>query len=200
MSHEQCITDLLGIQGWEVVQDGIEIEKNAVFVRIQRKAGTPFEFAKCGTRYLFCHEKSRPQVVRDFPIWGRKCYLIFGEVRVACDHCGVHVERLSWIDPHQRQTLHYEKYEARLYEILPVLYVASWEGLDKNTVYRVLSARVRRPKYFSSNWYCAGPRISGNGLSRLRSSGLESSRASSFRERSGGPGSSPEEPSGSRTD
>jgi transposase len=137
MSQREVITDLMGIQGWEVEPDGIKIDRGVVFVRIRRKPGTFFKCAECGSQYLFCQEKSRLRVVRDFPIWGRKCYLVFGEARVNCDRCGVHVEGLDWLDPHQRQTLRYEKYAANLCDILPVLDVAELEDLDKNTVYRI---------------------------------------------------------------
>jgi transposase len=75
--------------------------------------------------------------IRDFPVCGRRCYLEVTPTRVACPHCGIHVEDLGWVEAHQQCTLRYERYVARLCQILPALDVAELEGLDKNTVYRI---------------------------------------------------------------
>ncbi len=53
MSQRNTITDLLGIQGWEIEKDGIKIEDEKVFLRIGRKPGTLFRCSVCGERYLF---------------------------------------------------------------------------------------------------------------------------------------------------
>jgi len=137
MSHSKIITDLLGMQGWEIEKNGIEIEDDKVLVRIKRKAGIPFRCGECGDQYLFAYDCAQERIVRDFPIWGRQSWLIFREYRVNCVRCGVHVEKLDWLDKGQHQTLRYERYVAHLCDLLPVLDVAELEGLDKGTVYRL---------------------------------------------------------------
>lgn len=137
MSQKKIITDLLGIQGWEIEKDGVKIEEEKVFLRIKRKPGIPFRCGECGNQYLFAYDCAQERMVRDFPVWGRKSWLIFKEYRVKCASCGVHVEKLDWLDKGQHQTLRYERYVAHLCDLLPVLDVAELEGLDKGTVYRI---------------------------------------------------------------
>jgi transposase len=137
MSHRQIITDLLGLQGWEVVDNGIRLEGDSVVVSIRRRPGSGYRCRGCGQMFLFCHDHLETRRVRDFPVWGRRCYLEFTEARVHCPQCGVLVEALDWLDAQQRQTLRYERYVARLCDILPALDVAELDGLDKGTVYRI---------------------------------------------------------------
>ncbi len=137
MSPEQIISDMLGLQGWEIVEHGVSIEADRVVVSIERCGGTGYQCSRCGQRFLYAYDQLAPRVVRDFSVWGRASYLRFRPARVGCGKCGVHVEGLEWIDPDQHQTLRYERYIATLCHILPALDVAEHEGLDKNTVYRI---------------------------------------------------------------
>jgi transposase len=135
MSQEELITTLLGIPGWKVGQ--VHFVDEEVVVSIERVEGAGYRCRGCGGTFLFCYDHEAARRIRDFPIWGRRCYLEFSPARVGCSRCGVLVEALDWIEPNQRQTLRYEKYVARLCDILPVLDVAELESLDKGTVYRL---------------------------------------------------------------
>lgn len=137
MSREPLFTDLLGIQGWGVVSGGIRIEADgSVTVRIsRRRAG--YRCGQCGTGLLFSYDRQGARRIRDFPIWGRRCYLVVEMVRVDCPRCGVVIEGLEWVERYARQTIRYEKYVARLCDLLPVSDVADWEGLGKDAVYRM---------------------------------------------------------------
>jgi transposase len=136
MSHLQIVTDLLGLQGWQVLPHGIRIEDATVYVALQRQPGQGCQCARCGQQALPAYDHTQRQV-RDFPLWGRRCFLRFEEARVECPTCGIATEKLHWLEPHQRQTVRYERYIARLCQLLPVLDVAELEGLDKGTVYRL---------------------------------------------------------------
>lgn len=137
MSQVQGITDLLGLQGWEVVENGVSIEEDCVVIAIARRAGTGYRCAGCGQGFLFAYDHMASRRIRDFPVCGRRCYLEITPARVACPQCGIHLEALDWVEAHQRCTLRYERYVAALCGMLPALDVAKLEGLDKNTVYRV---------------------------------------------------------------
>ena len=137
MSQRQNITDLLGIQGWEVEPGGVTLEGEAVVVKIRPVAGSGYRCGGCGEGILFAYDHLPERRVRDFPVWGRRCYLAMRRARVACSRCGVTMQRLEWLEDQQRQTLRYERYVAHLCDLLPVLDVAELEGLDKNTVYRL---------------------------------------------------------------
>lgn len=88
-------------------------------------------------QYLWPHDGPTRRVVRDFPVWGRRTFVVFDEYRVRCDKCGTLVEGMDWIEPCQRQTVRFERYLAELCNILPVMDVVDLEGLDRNTVYRL---------------------------------------------------------------
>jgi transposase len=135
MARSKVCTDLLGIQGWEVT--AVEIEDTDVVVSVRRKAGTGIVCSGCGQPTLFVHDHHAERRVRDFPAWGRRCFLSVRVARVDCPSCGVVTERLDWLEKGCRRTIRYEKYVARLCDYMPVLDVAEIEGLDKNTVYRI---------------------------------------------------------------
>lgn len=137
MSRRDYVTDLLGIQGWEVEPGGVNICEGEVVVRIRRGEGSGYFCGSCGEGMLFAYDHLAERRVRDFSVWGKACYLQFRRARVDCPRCGVCAERLTWIDDQQRQTLRYERYVAHLCDLLPALDVAELEGLDKNTVYRL---------------------------------------------------------------
>jgi transposase len=137
MSRKHIVTDLLGIQGWEVEPEGVRIEGEAVWISIRRQSGHGYRCRGCGGVYMWPHDGPWRRTVRDFPVWGRRTFLEFDEYRVRCEACGTHVEALEWGEPCQRQTLRYERYVAGLCDILPVMDVVDLEGLDKNTVYRL---------------------------------------------------------------
>ena len=137
MSQGQLITRLLGLQGWEVLEEGISLEEEEIVVPVVRSEGTRYRCGECGQGFLWAYDHLAPRRVRDFPVWGRRCYVEFTPARVACPTCGVHVEGLQWLEGRERQTLRYERYVAMLCALMPALDVAALEGLDKNTVYRI---------------------------------------------------------------
>jgi len=137
MSRLQLITRLLGLQGWEVARVAIRTKRREVIVTIRRAAGTGYQCRGCNQLFFACYDQLPGRLVRDFPVWGRRCYLKFTPVRVSCPKCGVGIEKLDWVAPFQHQTLRYERYIAALCSILPVLDVAESEGLNKGTVYRI---------------------------------------------------------------
>jgi len=135
MPHVQHIDALLGLQGWEVLEFRIEGEE--VTLDIVRGEGTGYRCSGCGQSFLWAYDHGRERRVRDFPVWGRRCWLSFTPARVACPDCGVHVESLDWIERSARQTLRYEKHIALLCTLMPVTDVADLEGLGKDAVYRI---------------------------------------------------------------
>jgi len=137
MSQEQVISELLGVQGWEVVDGSVDMSEDDVVISIVRCEDTRYRCKGCGQGFLWAYDRLATRRVRDFPAWGRRCWLEFSPARVACPKCGVHVEALDWLDPRERQTLRYERYVAVLCGLMPALDVATLEGLNKNTVYRI---------------------------------------------------------------
>lgn len=137
MSREQAITELLGLQGVEVVPGGVTITDDELVLELVHEAGSGFVCGSCGESCLLAYDYLAARRIRDFPVFGKRCTLVFGAARVWCGTCGVKREALKWIEPKSRQTLRYERYVAALCGVLPALDVAELEGLDKSTVYRL---------------------------------------------------------------
>jgi len=88
----------------------------------------------CGQFMLFASNHYTEHRIRDFPAWGRRCYLSVRVVRARTAGCAWK-SSTGWRAP--VGAVRYEKYIARLCDYFPVLDVAEIEGIDKNTVYRI---------------------------------------------------------------
>ena len=129
------ITELLGLQGWEII--GYETTDEGLTFHIERDRSRGYRCSGCGELYMFAYDEYAERTVRDFHVWGKRSYLSFREARVDCAKCGVKVEKLDWLEPYQRMTVRYEKYLASLCDFMPVSDVSEIEGVNKDTLYRL---------------------------------------------------------------
>jgi transposase len=139
MPQRDQSTVILGLQGWEIMNDGISIEEDGgMVISITPVAGGGYRCSRCGEGVLIAYDHMESRRIRDFPWAGRRCELEVVLARVDCPCCkAVAVERLDWLEPAARQTLRYERYVAALCSLMPATDVAFHEGLDKSTVYRI---------------------------------------------------------------
>lgn len=139
MSRRDVSTVILGLQGWEIMDQGMVVDQETedLTIHIVATMGTGYRCSRCGAGMLFAYDHMETRHIRDFPWAGRRCDLELTLARVDCPTCGVAVEGLSWLEPSARHTLRYEKYVARLCSLMPATDVAEMEGLDKSTVYRI---------------------------------------------------------------
>jgi transposase len=145
MSEINEISLVLGLQGWEVMAGGVEMEEGVIRLSIVHAAGSGYRCSRCGQGVLLAYDHMEPRQIRDFPWAGRRCELVVTLARVACPSCGaVAVEGVDWLEPSSRQTLRYERYVAALCSLMPATDVAELEGLDKMTVYRIDKKWLKR--------------------------------------------------------
>jgi transposase len=138
MSERDQSTWILGLQGWEVTENGVREEDGELMLSIVPVRGRGYICSECGAGTLIAYDHLETRRVRDFPWAGRRCELEVTLARVDCPVCGkIAVEAPGWVEPYARQTLRYEKYVAALCSLMPVTDVADLEGLDKTTVYRI---------------------------------------------------------------
>ena len=131
-------TDLL--VGWEgyAVHSVTRLEAQAgqertqVHIRLARRARV-FQCSGCGQACTQVHEVVR-RCVRDLPILDADTYVWFSRYRVACPTCGPKVEALPWLSRWARVTARLADSVIRLCKVLPVQHVATWYGLDWDTV------------------------------------------------------------------
>jgi len=87
----------------------------------------------CGAAAGAVHETAE-RVVRDLPILDARTFLVVPRRRLACPCCGPKLERLSWLDRHQRVTRRLAESVARLCAVLPIKQVAAFFGLGWDQV------------------------------------------------------------------
>jgi transposase len=139
MSQEDTNTELLGLQGWEIMDNGMTIEEDGgVTISIVPRPGTGFRCSECGEGALIAYDYKDARRIRDFPMHGRRVDLDVPLARVQCAACGATaVQGLDWLEPYARMTIRYERYVAALCSLMTATDVAEHEGLDKSVVYRI---------------------------------------------------------------
>lgn len=98
---------------------------------------------------LDVHEVSKPQLIRDLPMWDRRCWLVYAPRRFKCATCqATFVERVSWREAGLSYTVRYEQavYERSRRE--PIAQIAQDEQLSEDTVQAIFE---RWAKKSSSN-------------------------------------------------
>jgi transposase len=103
---------------------------------------------RCQQPSLIVHDQGEAQMIRDLPIWNRRCWLSYRPRRfdcVTCDH--TFVERVAWREPGLDYTV---RYEHALYEKVrreSVAQVAQDERLSEDIVQGIFErwAKKRSP-------------------------------------------------------
>ena len=68
----------------------------------------------CGKPSVKVHDSGEEQLIRDLPMWNKRCWLIYKPRRFECPECErTFVERVMWKAPELNYTL---RYEAHVYE------------------------------------------------------------------------------------
>jgi len=81
------------------------------------------------------HDVSEPQLIRDLPIWGRRCWLRYAPRRFRCATCrSTFVERVVWRESGWDYTVRYEQslYQRARHE--PIAQMAQSEHLSEAVV------------------------------------------------------------------
>ena len=138
MNKNNDITELVGIQGWKVVGFEINEKENRLIMQIERCDNTFYKCAQCGESYLFAYDFFPERIIEDIPAWGRRTFIRYRQARVKCTKCGkVCMEKLSFVEPYQHQSMRYQRFLASLCDYMPVADVSDFSGLDKDTLYRI---------------------------------------------------------------
>lgn len=81
------------------------------------------------------HEVGEPQMLRDLPIWERRCWLRITPRRFKCAQCqNTFVERLAWREPERDYSLRYEQHIYQRARKEALTQVAKDEGLSEEAV------------------------------------------------------------------
>lgn len=105
----------------------------SVWISLEALPGHPALCDGCGEAVGGVHEVT-VRHVRDLPILEAQTWLIVPRRRLSCPRCGPKLERLSWLDRHQRVTARLAESVTRLCAHLSLKRVAEFFGLHWNTV------------------------------------------------------------------
>ena len=134
----QSISQVLGLQGWVVEQVDFHGSDE---LRLHLESTSPWHRCRrCGTRGTKAYDHDVREL-RDLSFSDRRVYLYVPQWRVDCRVCRAIVsEELDLCEPGQMMTRRYERYLARLCQVLPTQAVADIEQLSWSTVRHVSRA------------------------------------------------------------
>ena len=81
------------------------------------------------------HQIGEPQMLRDLPIWNRRCWLRYAPRRFKCETCATtFVERVGWRESGLDYTMRYEQFVYERTRREPLAQIAQSEGLTEAIV------------------------------------------------------------------
>ncbi len=90
---------------------------------------------ECQQVSLAVHQVGEPQLLRDLPIWNRRCWLRYAPRRFQCETCATtFVERVLWREPGLDYTIRYEQFIYERTRREPLAQIAQSEGLTEAIV------------------------------------------------------------------
>ncbi|TKB50681.1 ISL3 family transposase [Ferrimonas sediminicola] len=98
---------------------------------------------RCGQVVSQIHDVT-PRTIQEREVFGYQTLLSLPLRRLRCSDCGVVTERLSWLEPHARQTNRLIQYVERLLKLMPIKHVNEMTGLHWHTLKRLDKRRLTR--------------------------------------------------------
>ena len=108
MPDYQMLTELLDLPNVRVTHDQlVGSDRLNLFVESDLAAAV---CPACQQMSLTVHDVSEPQLLRDLPIWKRRCWLRYAPRRFKCAFCGdTFIEQVVWREPGLAYTARYEQ-------------------------------------------------------------------------------------------
>lgn len=133
MAEYPVLTELLNLSNVKVVHYQL-VGQNRINLFVESTLPTALCPA-CKQPSSSVHDLGEPQMLRDLPIWDRRCWLRIVPRRFKCDHCrNTFVERLAWREPERDYSLRYEQHIYQRARKEPATQVAKDEGLSEEAV------------------------------------------------------------------
>ena len=84
-------------------------------------------------------------MIRDLPMWNRRCWIGYAPRRFSCEQCDkTFVERVAWREPGLNYTTRYEEYVYEQVRRETVSQVAQDEGLSEDVVAGIFERRAKK--------------------------------------------------------
>lgn len=143
MPDYQLLTELLGLpQVWVSHYRLQGSERIELTVESTLPAAVCPECQQISTQV---HDTSAPQRVRDLPIWGRQCWLVYTPRRFDCVPCGrTFVERVAWREPGQDYSQRYSQHLYQRARREPIAQIAQAEQLSEDSVQGLFEREAKK--------------------------------------------------------
>lgn len=143
MSQYAHLTELLGLANVQVTHyQLIGPDRLNLFIESTVAAGV---CPTCQQLSLAVPDYGEPQLIRDLPIWNRRCWLRYGPRRFECATCeNTLVERVVWREPGFDYTTRYEQFVSEQVRRQAVAQVARAERLSEDIVQGIFDRGAKK--------------------------------------------------------
>jgi hypothetical protein len=91
------------------------------------------------------HDTSEPQMIRDLPIWNRRCWLEYAPRRFACADCGrTFVEQVEWREAGQAYSQRYTEFIYHRARREPIAPIAQDQQLTEDIVQGLFEREAKK--------------------------------------------------------
>jgi transposase len=146
MAKYDQLTELLGLPNVQVTHyQLVGPNRLNLFIESTVAAGL---CPTCQQLSLSVHDYGEPQLIRDLPIWNRRCWLRYSPRRFECATCETtFVERVVWREPGFDYTIRYEQFVYEQVRRHSVAQAARDERLSEDIVQGIFErwAKKRSP-------------------------------------------------------
>jgi transposase len=133
VSDYRILTELLGLSNVRVTHYQL-VGPDRMRVVVESTLGAAL-CPDCQQVSMDIHDVSEPQMIRDLPIWDRRCWLVYAPRRFKCAVChDTFVERVAWREPGLDYTARYEQAIYQRGRREPIAQIAQDEGLSEDIV------------------------------------------------------------------
>lgn len=129
---------------WEgFVSTRFDFDNHSLRIQLEPDPGIQPICSNCSQPQRTVHDVTIRQV-READCLGLRTWLSVPVRRVACQQCGIRVEKLRWLDRYARITRRLHNQVEALVSLLPVKHVAGLTGLHWDTIKRISKQRLAR--------------------------------------------------------
>lgn len=143
MAHYDLLTELLDLPNVRVTHYQLVGQQRLnLFIESTLAAAV---CPDCQQVSLAVHQVGKPQMLRDLPIWNRRCWLRYAPRRFKCATCATtFVERVLWREPGLDYTTRYEQFIYERTRREPLAQVARGEGLTEAIVQGIFERGAKK--------------------------------------------------------
>ena len=138
-----AICELLGMPNVRVTKYQTQGQHRInVFIESTVEAAVCPECAGVSTKM---HAVDETQLIRDMPMWDRRCWIGYAPRRFKCERCNqTFVERVAWREPGLNYTTRYETYVYEQVRRETVAQVAKAESLSEDIVAGIFERQAKK--------------------------------------------------------